>query len=59
MSLHSRRELSLLPKSPCPPPRARVAPGWVLPASISGRIIYLGKEHSGASRQPKIQKGLW
>lgn len=42
----------------CPPP---TAPEWVLPASVcprSGTIIYLGKEHSGASRRPEVQKGL-
>lgn len=47
-----------LPASLCPPP---AAPEWVLPASGCpryGGIIYLGKEHSGASRQPAVQKGL-
>lgn len=47
-----------LPASLCPPP---AAPEWVLPASGcpgDGGINYLGKEHSGASRQPAVRKGL-
>lgn len=38
-----------------------VVPEWVLPASVCsrlGRIIYLGKEQSGASSKPEVQKGL-